>query len=195
MILIINNHDYNASKIANIIKKLGMNCTIKDSNSLIKNYEKSNIKGVILTGGPLMLDKHLSLSSIHADLASIFDFDVPIIGICLGHEIIAEVMGSVVERLKIPSKSNKQTLKILKKEYLFEGFPSEINVFESHSLFIKDLPKLFEITATSDKDRIESIRHKTKPIFGVQFHPEESDMGEKLFSNFIKICKEYNKKY
>jgi len=189
MILIVNNHDHNAGKIGARLKALGQSHIIKDADSLLQGKDLKGIKGIILTGGPLMLDKPLKLSSIRADIASILDFKVPVLGICLGYEIMAEILGSEVERLHIPSKSPKQKVRILKKEYLFEGFPDTIEVFESHSLYMKNLPPFLEITASSSKDTIESIRHKQKPLFGVQFHPEESgEISEKLFSNFIEIC-------
>ena len=98
MILIINNHSGNINKIEKILKKYKQKYIIKEQSSLFK--EMKNVKGIILTGGNLILDEKMIITKIRADASAILNYDVPILGICLGHEIIGELYGGEIAELK-----------------------------------------------------------------------------------------------
>jgi len=190
MILIINNHSGNINKIEKILKKYKQKYIIKEQSSLFK--EMKNVKGIILTGGNLILDEKMIITKIRADASAILNYDVPILGICLGHEIIGELYGGEIAELKKPIVKEGHKVKILKKEHIFKNLPDEIGVYEYHSRYLKLAPNSFELSATSEKNKIEALFHKTKPIFTVQFHPEESySVGEQIIKNFLDICKKY----
>ncbi len=190
MILIINNHSGNLNKIGKILEKFNQKYIIQDQSAIFK--KSKNIEGVILTGGSLILDKKIMLSKIRADTSAIINYDVPILGICLGQEIIGELCGAEVAKLKTPVKEKEITIKILKKNKIFRNLPGEIRVWENHSRYIRNIPNSFELAATSKKNKAESLFHKTKPIYTVQFHPEESSVfGEQIIKNFLDICKDY----
>ena len=191
MILIIDNHSGNLNKIKSILKKYNQNYLVKEQSSLFK--KSKNIKGIILTGGSLILDKKIMLSKIRADVSSIINYDVPILGICLGHELIAELCGAEVVKLKTPIKDKEIEIKILKRKAIFKDLPEKIVVWENHSRYLRAIPNSFNISATSGKSKTESLFHKTRPIFTVQFHAEEShEMGEKIIKNFLDIVKDFN---
>lgn len=80
-------------------------------------------------------------------------------------------------------------VKILSKKKIFKGIPDEITVYEHHERYLKNIPDMLEIVASSRKTKVEAIFHKTRPIFGLQFHPEKSGKyGEKIFKNFVDLC-------
>jgi GMP synthase (glutamine-hydrolysing) len=156
----------------------------------LRKINDKEIKGVIFSGGGPCLDKKIKISRIRADISALLRFDVPIFGICLGHELIAEIFGGSIRKLRKKSINSKQKIKILKKSKIFRGLPSKIEAYEHHSRFVRDVPNVFELAATSEKDEIEALFHKEKLIFSVQFHPERmGETGEKIFENFFRICK------
>lgn len=188
MMLLIDNHG-NTGSIIRILDKFHVPVVVKDQKALFNNINFKKVKGIILSGGGLYLDKKIYLNSVRADISLLVDSNAPILGICLGHEIICEVFGGEVLKLKKAANFPKLRVNILDKSKIFKGLPDVINVYENHNRYIKNLPDLFKLTATSRKDSIESFFHKEKPIFGVQFHPEESgEVGEKIIKNFVGIC-------
>jgi len=186
MILIINNYSKKNKKLEAILKKLKVNFIVKDQKSYMKDFRKHHkIKGIILTGGKPDLDKKINIDKVRADLVCLINYNLPILGICEGHEIISYVSGGDIRRLKKRFKTNENEVKIIRKNKIFKGLPNKIKVCENHSGYVEYLPSFFDVAASSRKDRIEGIIHKKKPIFGVQFHPEESgEAGEKIIKNF-----------
>ena len=188
MILLIDNHSSYIGKIAEMLDEWKIKFTIKDQKSPLSDINKNKVKGIILSGGGPNIDKKINLSMIRADLVSLLDFNLPVLGICEGHQIISEVFGGEVGKLKKTiNKINK--VRLLKKEAIFKGLPDIIEIKEDHGRYVKKIPEDFVLAATSKKDKIESLFHKTKPIFTIQFHPEGSgEFGEKIMKNFIDIC-------
>lgn len=186
MILVINNNSKYVKTLNNLLRKNKVRFTIKDQRGFIDNIK--GISGVILSGGGPNLDRKIDISSIRADISSLFNFNVPFLGICEGHEIIGEVFGGNISKLKKKIESFNKII-LLKKNKIFKNIPERVEMYESHSRYIKKLPPEFEIAATSEKNKIEALFHKTKPIYGVQFHPEFSGkFGEQIIKNFLEIC-------
>jgi len=145
---------------------------------------------VILSGGGPLLDKKIYFKKIRADISCLINYTVPILGICEGHEIIGHACGGELVKLKKKARYTNLKLKILNKTKIFKGLPDTIEVYEHHSRYVKNVPDDLIITASSKKDKIEAFFHKKRPIFGVQFHPEKSGKaGEKIFKNFVELCK------
>lgn len=189
MILIINNHSRNIFEIKKILSKLGANYKVKDQRTILKKSDHKDVKGVILSGGGPDLDKKVFFDQIRADMECLVNFDVPVLGICEGYEIMAESCGAEIVTLKKPARYEKLEVEILVKSDIFRGLPDRIYVYEHHSMYVKNVSDDLIVSATSGKNRIEAIFHKKKPFFGLQFHPEMSgESGEKIFRNFIKIC-------
>jgi len=189
MILIVDNHSKNVPLIESILKKQGVDCAIKDQKALLKTLDKQKYKGVILSGGLPLLDEKINFNSIRADIACLMNYDVPIMGICVGHEIIGAACGAELVKLKDHSWIPNLKVKILSKEKIFTGLPDAIHVYEHHSRYLKNVPDELAVAASSRKDRIEAVFHAEKSIFGLQFHPEKSGVhGAKIFRNFLDIC-------
>ena len=104
---------------------------------------------------------------------------------------MARFFGGEVKPSKVP-EFGKIELKLLKEDdLLFEGVAEKSVVWESHNDEVTVLPGDFEILGESENCRIQAMRHKKKPFYGLQFHPEveHTEYGEKIFKNFVKICK------
>ncbi|MFH1127127.1 MAG: gamma-glutamyl-gamma-aminobutyrate hydrolase family protein [archaeon] len=189
MILIINNHSKNIPLIENILKKNKVAYDIKDQKTMLKSIDESRYNGIILSGGIPVLDKEIHFNTIRADIACLINCDVPILGICVGHEIIGAACGAELIKLKTHSWIPDLKIKILEKTGIFKGLPDEIIAYEHHSRYLKNVPSDLIVAASSRKDRIEAIFHRKRSIFGLQFHPEKSGKhGEKIFKNFLDIC-------
>lgn len=149
---------------------------------------KDNVDGLVLSGGAprIGLESELGSCSEYLEKA-----DFPILGICAGHQFMARFFGGKVEPSKVP-EFGKIELTLLKEgDMLFEGVSKKSIVWESHNDEVIVLPKDFEIVGESESCKIQAMRHKGKPLYGLQFHPEveHTEYGEQIFKNFVKICK------
>ncbi len=188
MLLIIDNQSSYIKKFKRtyLIEK-DIDFIMFDHNQPIILSSKSVIDGIILSGGKGNPYEPLNLTS---NFIALMNFDVPILGFCLGHEIIALAYGGRMRKLSEP-KLKKEEITIIKKEDpIFEGIDKETIVLQKkHHFYISDLPAEFEVLAVSETCKTEIIKHKTKPIYGFQSHPEASgEYGLKLVENFMKLC-------
>lgn len=185
MILIIDNYDSFVYNIVQYVKQMSSDdvmCVRNDKISItrIKNLNPSYI---ILSPGP----KHPKDSGICIEILK-SDLNIPILGVCLGHQAIGFVFGGEISKLSKPMHGKTSKIKIYKKGVIFNGLGDEFDVMRYHSLYVSKIPNNFEILAKSiDDDVIMAFKHKQKPIFGVQFHPESffSQYGKKIIENFI----------
>jgi GMP synthase-like glutamine amidotransferase len=150
---------------------------------------KSQITGIILTGGKG--DPYTPLN-LTADFVTLMNFEVPILGFCLSHEIIAVAYGGLVERLpEYQDKEKGEKMIFDADDELFEGIDKQnTSIRKRHHSHVYKLPKQFSVLAHSAICPFEIIRHKTKPIYGFQGHPEllDNPNTKKIMENFLKIC-------
>lgn len=172
-----------AHLIANRIRRFGVYTEIVTND--VKASELTSSKGLIFSGGPQSVNTD---SSPQVDKA-IFDLDIPILGICYGHQMFGFLfggeIGSVPEYGRCP-------LFIKNSEDLFLGCELETSIWQNHGDAIVALPKGFEIIASSDQNEIAAMKHSKKPWYSVQFHPEVTHsgaVGTKMLENFaLHIC-------
>ena len=186
VILLIDNGSKHLRAITKILGELRVRFVVKKQNGFF-NFPKG-IRGVILSGGGPSLTGKIKLGSIRLDLAAL-ELGVPVLGICEGLEIIALAFGGEVKLLKKPAHFQNLTVKVKRRNKIFKDLEKEITVYTHHSKYISKVPPWFNIAASSRKDVVEAIFHKTKPVFGVQFHPEKSESGKKIIQNFTLLCK------
>ncbi len=158
-----------------------------DHNQPITLSAKTQIKGIILSGGRGNPFEPLNLTS---NFVALMNFQVPVLGFCLGHEIIAAAYRGRIKKLP-DYHGKKETITVTKPEDpIFAGLDQpEVALIKRHAFHVSELPPEFESIATSDTTPNEVIRHKTKPIYGFQAHPEVSGTdGLLLVKNFLKIC-------
>ncbi len=158
-----------------------------DHNQPIVLSSKAEIQGIILSGGRGSPYEPLNLT---ADFISLMNFDVPIMGLCLGYEILVAAYRGRIKTLQSPVNT-KQKIRILDiNDPIFNGLnSSEIHLKERHSHYVSELPECFTNLAESDVYPYEISRHRDKPIYGFQGHPEVSGPnGILIMKNFIHIC-------
>ena len=145
------------------------------------------IDGLVLSGGA----PRIGLDGALGNCAEFLEkANFPILGICAGHQFMARFFKGEVKPSRIP-EFGKIELTVLKvKDPLFKKVPKKSIVWESHNDEVTILPKDFEILAESENCKIQAMKYKKKPFYGLQFHPEveHTQYGEQIFKNFIGIC-------
>jgi GMP synthase (glutamine-hydrolysing) len=178
-ILVINNYGQFNHLIRRSIRE-------KVETDLISNQtppEKIDANGLILGGGP-------SLDRAGRCADYLRELDIPILGICLGMQLMGTVFGGKV----IPGSMGgyaEVEVQLLKENDILKGLPSKFKTWASHMDQVIELPSSFEILAKSDVCEIEAIKHLVRPLYGVQWHPEvvHTEYGAELLDNFITLCK------
>ena len=145
---------------------------------------------VILTGSSALLSKPETRKLFQPEMTLVRESSVPILGICYGHQIIGSAFGSPLRDMGQMLRRYDQVT-VVKKHPLFEGLPSNLVVAESHRQELTGVPEEFEHLAKSATSKVEAIVQRTKPIFGVQFHPERSSVehshGRIILQNLVKL--------
>ena len=121
----------------------------------------------------------------------ILELNIPVLGICYGHQLLALMLGGEVRKGE-RGEYGKALLRILKKDIIFRGLDEEEIVWMSHRDLVVKLPSNVEVLASTEVTRIAAFRHKEKPIYGLQFHPEVSHTprGKLVLRNFLyEICR------
>ncbi len=192
MILMIDNYDSFTYNLVQYIGVLDYNVVVARNDAItvekIKHLKPSKI---IISPGPCSPDQ----AGISLDIVNYFHQTIPILGVCLGHQTIAQAFGTKIVHAR-NVMHGKTSLIHHKQKGLFKNIPSPYTVMRYHSLVAQEesLADCFEITAWTEdengaKDEIMGISHKDLPILGVQFHPESisTEFGYDLLGNFLKL--------
>ena len=187
MILLIDNYD---SFVFNVAQYLGELTdeevrTVRNDQLTLAEIRALKPSRIVLSPGP----KHPKDSGICLEILKEIT-DIPILGICLGHQAFGLVHGATVKRLEIPLHGKTSVLTVSEPQsVLFKGLPQQFSVMRYHSLYVdKDtLPQELIITALSDDGVIMALQHKTKTIHSIQFHPESffTEYGKNILKNFL----------
>lgn len=145
---------------------------------------------VILTGSSALLSKPQTRELFQSEMSLVRESSFPILGICYGHQIIGSAFGSPMRDLgQMVRRFDKVTL--TKRHQLFDGLPTSLLVAESHRQELTRVPDEFEHLARSETSKIEAMVHRSKPIWGVQFHPERSSdehpHGKIILRNLLEL--------
>ncbi|MCS6718183.1 aminodeoxychorismate synthase component II [Proteus mirabilis] len=190
MLLLIDNYDSFTYNLYQYFCELGAEVVVKRNDEVgLKEIEKMMPSHLVISPGPCTPDEAgISLEAIQR-----FAGEIPILGVCLGHQAIGQAFGASVIRAR-EVMHGKNSLIHHNQQGVFKGLNRPLSVTRYHSLVIDatTLPVPFEVTAWSQHDgnvdEIMGIRHRTLPIEGVQFHPESilSEQGHELLNNFLK---------
>jgi anthranilate synthase component 2 len=144
-------------------------------------------KAIVLSPGPCTPNE----AGICLDLIAKAGPTIPLLGVCLGHQAIAQAYGGKVIRAPVPMHGKLSTIKT-SNQGLFKGVEPRFEVTRYHSLIVErvTLPAELEITAETDDGIIMGLQHKVHPVHGVQFHPESiaSEHGHDLLANFLELA-------
>ena len=185
-ILLFDNYDSFTYNIAHALRDLGVEPDVvrNDKISLddVEKYDK-----IIISPGPGIPEEAGVLMSLLKRYAK----KKPILGVCLGHQAIGENFGATLHNLPEVYHGVATSIKVVKKDYLFEGLPEEFKVGRYHSWVVdkKNFPiNELEVTAIDDNGMIMALRHKIFDIRGVQFHPESvlTPEGKRIIQNWLQ---------
>ncbi|WNB92010.1 aminodeoxychorismate/anthranilate synthase component II [Bacillus sp. NEB1478] len=189
MILMIDNYDSFTYNLVQYLGEMGEELVVKRNDEItIEDIEKLNPEFLMISPGPCSPDEAgISLHAIQH-----FAGKLPIFGVCLGHQAIAQVFGGDVVRAD--RLMHGKTSPVLHDgKTVYEGLNNGFTATRYHSLIVKreTLPDCFEISSWTEEGEIMGIRHKELPIEGVQYHPESilTEDGKKLLKNFITFYK------
>ncbi|RKU30414.1 anthranilate/aminodeoxychorismate synthase component II [Candidatus Poribacteria bacterium] len=187
MVLMIDNYDSFTYNLVQYFGELGAELEVYRSRKIgIKELDALTPERVVISPGPCT-PKEAGISN---DAIKHFAGKVPILGVCLGHQCIGDTFGGEVVRAD-RLMHGKTSMIHHNDADLFKGLDNPFEATRYHSLIVKKetLPDCLEITAWTDQDEIMGIRHKTLPIWGVQFHPESilTTAGKSLLGNFLSL--------
>lgn len=187
MILMIDNYD---SFTYNLYQQIGVLCNditvARNDEITIAEIEKMNPQAIIISPGP----GYPKDAGISVDVIKHFSGKIPILGVCLGHQAIAEAFGGKIVHAKEQLHGKQTDIMLNTANPLFSGLKDVIKAARYHSLVIDSitLPTCLSVIATDDKAQIMAVRHKEHPTYGVQFHPESiltKDAGTIIIENFL----------
>jgi len=190
MVLMIDNYDSFTYNIVQYCRELGADLkVIRNDELTTEEIEALDPEKIILSPGPSTPDD----AGVMLDVIQAFaNKNVPMMGICLGHQSIAQVFGGEVIRAKNMMHGKTSQVKIDQETPIYKAIPEMFQATRYHSLTVnrENLPEAIEVTSHSvDDGEIMSIQVKDKPIYGVQFHPESimSEYGHEMLDNFLKL--------
>lgn len=188
MLVLIDNYDSFTYNLVQYLGDLGVACAVHRNDKITAaDVVAQNPKGIMISPGPSDPD-HAGICLDLIELAAAND--IPLFGVCLGHQAIGQAFGGKITRGKEPMHGKVTDITHQNKS-VFKDLPSPYPVTRYHSLIVeKDtLPDELEITAETEDGVIMGLTHKTKPIHGVQFHPESiaTEHGHALLKNFTDL--------
>ncbi len=185
MIVMIDNYDSFTYNLVQYLRQMGEEVVVYRNDAFaLSDLENTRITAIVISPGPgAPISAGLSIPAIKA-----FSGKVPILGICLGHQAIAEAFGGkIVSAKKI--MHGKTSMIISDGKTIFKGITQPFPAMRYHSLAVsrEHLPECLEISAETEDGEIMGIRHREHPTEGIQFHPESimTPVGKRLLRNFI----------
>ena len=184
-ILVFDNYDSFTYNLAHQIRELGFNDLDVRRNDRITLDEVEAYDKIFLSPGPGIPSE----SGLLLPLIRRFAPTKSILGVCLGHQAIAEAFGANLINLENVYHGIASPIEIVDKDYIFNGLPSKFEVGRYHSWIVGNtrLPDDIQVTAVDDEGEIMALKHRVYDVHGVQFHPESvlTPEGIKIISNFL----------
>ncbi|SET70667.1 para-aminobenzoate synthetase component 2 [Oceanobacillus limi] len=186
MILVIDNFDSFTYNLVQYIRQLDKEVHVVRNNAItIEDIEELNPTHILLSPGPGNPDD----AGICLDVVDYFYHKIPILGVCLGHQIIAQAFGAKIIHASQPMHGKVSTIQH-DQAGIFQNLSTPLNVTRYHSLLVEkaSLPSCFEISAETNEGEIMALRHKEYSIEGIQAHPEAilTEEGLQLLDNFFQ---------
>lgn len=186
MILMIDNYDSFTYNLYQLIGTLYPDIkVVRNDEITLDEIEKLSPEALIISPGP----GYPKDSGISVEAVKRFSGKLPILGICLGHQSIAEAFGGKIIHAKAPTHGKATEISLNTSCPIFEGLPEKITAARYHSLVVDtiSLPSCLNVIATDGEGQIMALRHKSHPTYGVQFHPESilTEQGAGIVSAFL----------
>ncbi len=188
MVLLIDNYDSFSYNLVQLVGSIGSDIKVIRNDALtVEEIRRLKPSHIILSPGPGYPKDAGVLEQVVAELKG----EVPILGVCLGHQGICEVFGASITLAKRLMHGKQSNIHIANGATIFHGLPPMIQAARYHSLIAdkNTLPDELLVIAEDDDGEIMAVQHRSYEIYGVQFHPESilTPLGEKIVRNFLKI--------
>ena len=188
MILVIDNYDSFTYNLVHYLNELGAETAVYRNDALsVQAVLAMRPQALLLSPGPRTPNE----AGICLQLIAEAPADLPILGVCLGHQAIGQTFGGEVARARAPMHGKTSAIRH-GGEGLFKGLPDGFTAARYHSLTVtrETLPDALRITAWTDDGEIMGLQHHSRPVHGVQFHPESiaTECGYELLGNFLDLA-------
>ena len=190
MYLMIDNYDSFVYNLKAYFQELGRDILVRRSDEItLADIQAMQPQGIILSPGP----KRPWDTQLCVDTVKHFGGKIPLLGVCLGHQVLGHCAGATVEKGVRPMHG-KVTRVHHNGTGLFAGLPREFDVTRYHSLVVRQetLPEDYQVDCVAEDGAVMGLSHRTLPLFGVQFHPEAvlTQYGHELLENFCRLAEE-----
>jgi len=182
-VLVIDNYDSFTYNLVQYLGELGADPVVYRNDAVtVDQAQELEIDRLLISPGPGRPES----AGVSGELVLELGGDVPTLGVCLGHQVIAAAFGGVVDRAPEP-RHGKTSAITHDGRGVFAGLSNPFEATRYHSLAVTEVPEALDVTAKSEDGVIQGLRHRTMPIEGVQFHPESvmTEEGKRLLRNFI----------
>jgi anthranilate synthase component II len=192
MILLIDNYDSFTFNLVHFLGDLGARCEVWRNDKLtVAQALAGGPEAIVLSPGPCTPNE----AGICLELVAAAAGKIPILGVCLGHQAIGQAFGGKVVRGPVPMHGKQSRISHTGTD-IFAGVPSGFLATRYHSMVVErdSLPEALVATAWTEDGLLMGMRHRTLPVFGVQFHPESivTEHGHKLLGNFLALARGSN---
>jgi anthranilate synthase component 2 len=185
-ILVLDNYDSFVYNLVHYIKQLGYEDVDVYRNDKISLEEIAKYDKIVLSPGPGIPEE----AGVMIDLIKHYAESKSILGVCLGHQAIAEAFGIELENMDEVLHGVGNTIKVIEHDVIYTGIPNEFEVGRYHSWQVKKdtLGDAFKLTGVDENGNVMSMRHNTLDVVGVQYHPESvlTEHGLKIVENWLK---------
>ena len=191
MILVLNNRDSFVFNLARYLTCAGADVSVVDSDRIsLQGIADMAPEALVLSPGPCTPNE----AGICLEAVRHFTGRLPILGVCLGHQVMAQAFGGHIVRSAFPRHGRTTRLSV-SSGAVFDGLPAQFDVGLYNSLIatFDDLPDMLQVDAVSGEGEIMALSHRMHPLFGVQFHPESilTEYGQELIGNFVRIARDW----
>ena len=188
-LLLLDNFDSFTFTLADYLRQLGAEVLVRRNDVPLAELERLDFDGIVLSPGPGMPAQ----AGVMPALIAAFYQTRPMLGVCLGHQALGEFFGSKVVRAARPMHGKVSEMRCDTSEPLFAGLPATQPVTRYHSLILSEpLPTTVLALAhtTGPQPELMALRHRTLPLYGVQFHPEAllTTHGLAILANWLRCC-------
>lgn len=192
MILLVDNYDSFVFNLERYLKRLGqVTHVVRNDRVDLDKIASGEYRAIIISPGPKSPDE----AGLSLEIIRRFHEQLPILGVCLGHQAICQAMGAEIVRAPraVHGRSSQITYRPSR---LFDGLPNPFDAARYHSLVARpsSIPACLQVTGTckdeSDEPLVMAVEHSSSPLFGVQFHPESilSEVGYRILANFLSVA-------
>lgn len=191
MYYMINNYDSFVYNLYAYMEENGQEVIVRKADEVTtEEIDSLDLDGIVISPGP----KRPEDADVSEKILEKYQGKVPILGVCLGHQVIGHHYGAKVLHGNTPVHGKLSKISH-DNDGLFKNLPNDYKVTRYHSLVVNEdsLPNNLQVTAKSEDGVIMGIKHKDYPVYGIQFHPEAvlTEYGHELLSNFHEICQDW----